>query len=200
MTEHTFPDWEKLYQEQRSDTLPWFHAELDPDLAAALATHGPASGRFLDLGTGPGSQAIGLSLRGYDVTGTDLSPSALTGAARLAESRGARVTFVQDDVLASRLTGPFAAIFDRGCFHTISPADRPRYVATVAALLPPGAVLYLKTFSHRQPGTVGPYKFTPDEHRDIFGERFDLLSCDDTVYQGTLDPLPLALFSVLRRR
>ena len=35
--------------------------------------------------------------------------------------------------------------------------------------------------------------------RALFGERFDVRSIDETVYQGTLTPLPIALFSVLSR-
>ena len=195
-----FPDWETLYREQPGERLPWYYAELDPDLAAALREHGLAGGRLLDLGTGPGTQAIALAARGFDATGSDLSATAVARATELALARGVRVTFVQDDVLASRLTGSFAAVFDRGCFHVIDPASRPVYVASVAAWLAPGSLLFLKTFSALQPGTAGPHRFTADQLRDIFAASFELLTADETIYQGTLDPPPRALFSVLRRR
>lgn len=197
--EEKFPDWETLYRQQAGETLPWYYADLDPDLEAALRDHGLARGRLLDLGTGPGTQAIALAARGFEATGSDLSATAVAKATALAQARGVQVTFVQDDVLASRLSGSFDAVFDRGCFHVIDPARRGEYVDAVARLLAPGGLLLLKTFSKLQPNGVLPHRFSPDEIRTTFAPRFELLSATETVYQGTLDPLPKALFSVLRR-
>ncbi|WAS91165.1 SAM-dependent methyltransferase [Nannocystis punicea] len=194
-----FPDWETLYRQQPGETLPWYYADLDPDLAAALRDHGLTRGRLLDLGTGPGTQAIALAARGFETTGTDLSATAVAKATALAQARGFQVTFVQDDVLASRLTASFDAVFDRGCFHVIDPSQRGTYVDATAGWLAPGGLLLLKTFSKLQPDDVGPHRFSPDEIRTTFAPRFELLSATETVYQGTLDPLPKALFSVLRR-
>ena len=55
------------------------------------------------------------------MTASDVSPVAVAYAyaARTAGERGVEVTFVQDDVLATHLTGPFDAVFDRGCFHVL---------------------------------------------------------------------------------
>jgi 2-polyprenyl-3-methyl-5-hydroxy-6-metoxy-1,4-benzoquinol methylase len=195
-----FPDWETLYGTHPADRLPWYHADLDPDLAAALRARGLAGGRALDLGTGPGTQAVALAALGFTVTGTDISPTALAGAAELAAARGVAVEFVRDDVLASRLVGPFDLVLDRGCFHVLDPGERPTYVDTVARLLVAGGLLFLKTFSVAQPGAEGPYRFTADELRDLFAARFDLRASTETIYQGPLDPPPRALFSVLERR
>lgn len=195
-----FPDWHVLYQQQPGETLPWYYPDLDPDLEAALAIHGPAQGHILDLGTGPGTQAIELAARGYDVTGTDLSAAAIARAIERAAARGVDVNFVADDVLATRLGGRFDAVFDRGCFHVFDPSERTAYVAAVAAWLAPGAFLFLKCFSHLQPGTSGPYRFTADMLRDAFAASFELLAATDTFYQGTLETPPRALFCVLRRR
>ncbi|MGH2416536.1 MAG: hypothetical protein ACRDEA_23140 [Microcystaceae cyanobacterium] len=49
----SFPNWEQLYQEQPVETMPWFHPELDRDLAQALAELHLEAGTVLDLGTGP---------------------------------------------------------------------------------------------------------------------------------------------------
>lgn len=194
-----FPDWESLYQQQPGETLPWYYAELDPDLEAALRAHGLARGRILDLGTGPGTQAIALAARGFTATGSDLSATAVAKATALAQTRGVAVNFVVDDVLASQLTDTYEAVFDRGCFHVIAPERRGEYVESVARRLAPGGLLLLKTFSALQPEGPGPHRFTPAEIRTIFAPRFELLATTETVYQGTLDPLPKALFSALRR-
>ncbi|OUL27294.1 hypothetical protein BV378_11760 [Nostoc sp. RF31YmG] len=58
MTEREFPNWEALYQEQAVETMPWFNPSLDPDVEEALLNLGLSNGSVLDLGTGPGTQAI----------------------------------------------------------------------------------------------------------------------------------------------
>jgi SAM-dependent methyltransferase len=203
MTEpRAFPDWEELYRTDAVEQLPWYSPKLDPDLEAALAQHGIDAGRVLDQGTGPATQAIALAERGLLVTAADVSAAAIAYGARQAKARRADVTFVQDDILATRLEGPFDAVFDRGCFHVLKPDDRPAYVRTLHRLLAPSGWLFLKTFSHRQPGEMGPYRFAPDDIRGLFGATsgFEVVEILDTVFQGQLDPLPKALFSSIQRR
>lgn len=188
-----FPSWDERYEQGSVEQMPWYWPAIDPDLEAALARHGVTSGRFLDLGTGPGTQAKALALRGFTVTATDISPAAIAYA-----SRGSKATFVVDDILATKLTGPFDAIFDRGCFHVLAPERRADYARTIKRLLAPGGFLFLKTFSDEQSGTQGPYRFAPDELRSIFANEFDVLEVLRTVYHGQLDPFPKALFATIR--
>ena len=191
--------WDERYQQQPVETMPWFYPELDDDLAQALDTLGLRSGSALDLGTGPGTQAIQLARRGFDVTATDLSEAAIRLAQERAQALGLAIRWQQDDILSSQLTGPFDLIFDRGCFHVLPPERRQDYVATVAGLLKPSSFFFLKCFSQRQPGTQGPNRFTPAQIQSIFSSRLEVHSVSETVYQGTLDPLPRALFCVMQR-
>ena len=193
------PGWEARYRQQSVETMPWFYAELDDDLRQALDELGLHSGIALDLGTGPGTQAMQLARRGFAVTATDLSESAIRLAGAKAEAQGLEITWRQDDILASRLAGQFDIIFDRGCFHVLPPERRADYVGTVTGLLRPGGSYFLKCFSSRQPGTQGPHRFTSEQIREIFGGGLQVRSITETVYQGTLDPLPRALFCAMRR-
>lgn len=197
--EHQLPQWEEFYQANQLETMAWFNPELDEDLKRALDELDLKSGAALDLGTGPGTQAVHLARRGFTVTATDISAAALQQAQARAGEQGQAITWVQDDVLDTRLDGQFDLIFDRGCFHVLPPEQRPEYVKTVSKLLRPGGYLCLKCMSRLQPGEVGPYRFTPEQVREIFGGELAVLSIDDTVYQGTLDPPPYALFCVMRR-
>jgi 2-polyprenyl-3-methyl-5-hydroxy-6-metoxy-1,4-benzoquinol methylase len=195
-----FPDWSEIYRERPIERMPWFFEELDPDVGAALDDLGLKSGKALDLGTGPGTQAIALSKRGFDVTGSDLSEAAVADASRRAEAAGASVRFVADDILASKLGDTFDVVLDRGCFHVMAPDVRASVVASIAKLVRSGGHLLLKTFSAAQPGDFGPYRFTPGEIEDCFRTSFDVVSIKETIYQGQLVPPPFALFSVLRRK
>jgi SAM-dependent methyltransferase len=200
MTTRGFPIWDELYREQAGESLPWYYAQLDPDLERALSQLGIQSGRVLDLGSGSGSQAQALAALGFDVTGSDLSQAAVEQARARAGSSRQQLQFVQDDILNTRLPAGFDWVFDRGCFHVFAPEMRGRYVATLAALIPPPGLLFLKCFSDEQPGEVGPYKFSPDQIQSIFDGSFDVLSIERSVYQGNFVPAPRALFCALRRK
>jgi len=201
MTEQReFPNWEQLYQEKPVETMPWFNPDLDPDLDEVLIVLGVTTGKFLDLGTGPGTQAIALAQRGFQVTATDLSTTAIQLAQTKAETLGLSITFRQDDILNSHLDHRFDLVLDRGVFHVFSPDLRPDYMTVISRLIKPNGYLFLKCFSSLEPREDGPYRFTPEDIHQIFGSLFTVHSVTETVYHGTLDPFPKALFCVLQRR
>ena len=83
----------------------------------------------------------------------------------------------------------------------LEPSSRQRYVNQISRLLRDGGLLFLKTFSTKEPSRGGgPYRFSIDEIDLIFRSRFVIESFKETVYQGTLDILPKALFVVLREK
>lgn len=201
MTEpKTFPNWQDLYRDEAVERMPWYFPDIDPDLARALETRGLKAGRALDLGTGPATQAFALQARGFDVTASDLSSHAIDRAKARAAREGKHIQFVQDDILSTHLQGPFDVVFDRGCFHVFAPELRPNYARTLASLVAPGGVLFLKCFSEQQPGDFGPYRLSPKDIDSTFGEAFEVLSIDRTIYQGTMAEQPQALFCTLRKR
>jgi len=196
---HEFPDWEQLYQEKAVESMPWFNPDLDPDLEQALNQLKLQAGDVLDLGTGPGTQAIALAERGFQVTASDLSETAIHQLQQQAQAKGLAINARQDDILHSQLQGPFDWILDRGCFHVLPPDRRQEYVAVVHRLLKAEGYLFLKCFSTKQPGEQGPYRFTPAAIRNIFGSCFTIAVIHETVYHGTLDPMPQALFCTLQK-
>ena len=142
--------------------MPWFNPALDDDLAQALDELGLRGGSALDLGTGPGTQAMHLTQCGFSVTATDISGTAIRAAREKAAERGLDITWEEDDILDTRLDQQFDLIFDRECFHVLPPEQRPDDVSIVGDLLKTGGHLFLKCLSRLQPGEVGPYRFTPE--------------------------------------
>jgi SAM-dependent methyltransferase len=200
-TPRSFPDWNGLYKNENVVKMPWYNENLDPDLKEELIKRDILSKshdyKFLDLGTGPGTQAIKLSELGFDVTASDLSESAIEKAKGLSNE----VSFVVDDILNSNLKkNEFEYIFDRGCFHVISPSSRNIYISKVKDILKKEGILFLKCFSDKEQWKEGPYRFSSKKIREIFENDFDILSVKETVYQGTLDPLPKALFVVMQKK
>ena len=113
---------------------------------------------------------------------------------------GVEVAFLHDDILKSGLQGPFDFIFDRGCFHALPPEQRGEYVGRTALLLKPGGYLFLKCFSHLETMKEGPYRFTPEQIRELFNTDFIVRSIEETLFHGTLETRPKALFSTIERR
>lgn len=197
--EQKLPNWEALYQEQAVETMPWFNPSLDPDVEEALLILELSNGSVLDLGTGPGTQAIALAERGFQMIATDLSETAIRQAAAKANQKGLEILFQQDDILNSCLEQSFNVILDRGCFHVLQPQSYSIYVQTVASLLNSKCYLLLKCFSQEETREKGSYRFSPEEIQQIFKERFNLRLAKQTVYHGTLNPPPKALFCILEK-
>ena len=198
-TQREFPDWEQLYRNQDVESMPWFNPELDLDLDEALTNLNIQTGTALDLGTGPGTQAMALAERGFEVTATDLSETAIEKALAKAKEKSLDICFRQDDILNSKLDQKFDFVLDRGCFHVFPPEQRQNYIRVVDSLIKPKGYLFLKCFSQLETREAGPYRFTPEEIKEIFSSRFKVNSVKETVYYGTLDPLPRALFCVLEK-
>ena len=98
-----FPDWETLYKIQKVETMPWYNEILDSDLEDELARRKITNGKFLDLGTGPATQAIWLAKRGFNVIGSDLSETAIKRANSVYANEK-NIDFVVDDILNSKLS------------------------------------------------------------------------------------------------
>jgi SAM-dependent methyltransferase len=193
-------DWDTYYKENNVEDMPWYESNLDADLKNEINSRNLSRGKFLDLGTGPGTQALQLSNLGFDVTGSDLSENAIQKAKNLST----KVNFVTDDFLNSKLPeNEFDFIFDRGCFHIFDIEQRSNYVNQIKRILGNNGILFLKCMSIEEkdlPEDKGPHKLSKLELKDIFSNDFDVELIKDSVFQGTLNPLPKALFVVLKKK
>ena len=198
----SIPDWNLLYKYEDVTNMLWYNKNLDFNLKEELDKRNILANihgyKFLDVGTGPGTQAIQLSSLGFDVTAIDISEYAIEKAKILSD----KVNFIVDDILDSKLRKEeFDYIFDRGCFHGISPDDRNRYVAKVKDIIKKEGILFLKCFSEKELREEGPYRFSPDKIKKIFGNDFEILSIKETDYSGDVDPVPpKALFAVMKKK
>ncbi len=165
---------------------------LDSDFAAALRTLAIPSGKLLDIGTGLGSQAIQYARLGFEVTATDVSDTALSQARSAAESQGVMVSFLNDDILFSRLNAPFPVIADRGCFTILPKEVWHLYAANVSRLLDPDGFLLLKFDQKKQ----DQMEFL-SSHFDVVESRASQFQREDT---DRSEWIPRATFLVLRRR
>jgi SAM-dependent methyltransferase len=161
----------------RFGTPGWDTEEPRPELEEVIRDRPP--GRALDLGCGPGRDAIALARHGWEVVGVDFAPEAIAKARERAVKTASSATFVVGDV--TRLSeigihGQFDLVIDIGCYHTIPAERRDLYAAEVAAAAQPGADMYLAGISD-PPATwrlLGAKGLSAPELRGRFGANFDL--------------------------
>ena len=136
-----------------------------------LTEHGVKT--VLDCGCGTGRQVIDLSLRGFKVSGSDISPSMLELARRNAEANGLSLEWIESDFssVASRSAQKFGAVY---CIGNSLPHVRDREELNTAlkgmvdALEEGGVlVLHLRNYEHVLQGKLrlmptlnGTYKDT----------------------------------------
>ncbi len=194
------PDWDSFYKENKIEEMPWYEKNLDLDLEYQINSINLTQGKFLDLGTGPGTQAIQLDKLGFEATGSDISKNAIEKAKQLSSN----VSFVVDDILNSSFPDDsFDFILDRGCFHVLEPSLRKDYLNQIKKILKDDGILFLKVMSIEEKGLPkdeGPYRFSQQEVIDTFEKDFEIIEIKPTVYYGTLDPLPKALFAVIKQK
>ncbi len=191
--------WEGVYRNNVAETLPWFSPELDQEIRDFINKNKIKKGKFLDLGTGPGTQAIELAKLGFEVTAVDISQTAIEKAEKRAVIEKVKIQFFVDDILNTKLKPKqFDFIYDRGVFHTFDPKDRERAVKTIRSIIKDNGIYFVKVFSTKTPGTEGPYRFTKEQIRYYFEKDFEILSIKDSVYPGTLFEIPKTLFCVMK--
>lgn len=148
-TDGAAPWWDGFYAD-RSRPVPFFVAEPDENLVSYLDRGLIADrGRVLDVGCGPGRNALYLASLGFEVDAVDLSPAAIGWARERAREAGVRAAFHCGNVFAPGGTvhGPYDLVYDSGCFHHLPPHRRISYLALLDRILAPGGHFALTCFA-----------------------------------------------------
>ena len=178
----TPPSWDAVYAPDAAPP-PWDIGRPQPAFVR-LADRGLLSGHLLDSGCGTGENVLLAAARGAEATGVDISPQAVARARDKAAERGLTARFeVADALRLGQLGMTFDVLIDSGVFHIFDDADRGRYVASLAAVLPPGGRCYLMCFSDRQPGTAGPRRVRQDELRAAFSDGWEVASIEADTFE-----------------
>ncbi|MGW5363847.1 class I SAM-dependent methyltransferase [Actinopolymorpha pittospori] len=141
--------WDDFYAD-RARPVPFFVAKPDENLVSYLERGLITPGRALDLGCGPGRNALHLAATGFEVDAVDLSPSAIRWAEDRAREAGVDVGFHCGDAFTladTDLRGPYDLVFDSGCFHHLPPHRRVSYLRLLDRSLAPGGHLALTCFA-----------------------------------------------------
>ena len=193
---------DKIYRNMHPAEIPW-NIETPPKALVELVESGKVKTcKTIDLGCGTGNYAIYLANIGFDVTGVDISPTAIKIAKENAKKKGVKINFLVADVLGDldEVKETFDFAYDWELLHHIFPEKRKKYVENVYRILNARGKYLSVCFSEKDPqfGGLGKYRKTPlgtilyfsseDELRDLFDPYFNIKELKTIEISGKFAP------------
>ncbi|BAB05777.1 class I SAM-dependent methyltransferase [Halalkalibacterium halodurans] len=143
--------WDEFYLERERD-VPFFVLAPDEQLVEYVCTGLIESGKVLELGCGPGRNAIYLAENHFEVDVVDLSQKAIDWAMDRANERKASIRFIRENIFNLNVNkASYDLVYDSGCFHHIPPHRRMDYIHLVTTALKPGGHFGLTCFIENGP-------------------------------------------------
>lgn len=143
--------WDSFY-EDRTKRIPFFVDKPNENLVAYVEQTQLPLTRVLELGSGPGRNALYLAERGSQVDAIDLAQSSIDWANERANERQLDVRFRQGNLFELSIEdGAYDFVYDSGCFHHIAPHRRHDYIRVVTDALRPGGCFALTCFVEGSP-------------------------------------------------
>ncbi|KPU52677.1 class I SAM-dependent methyltransferase [Bacillus wiedmannii] len=142
------PFWNEFYANREKD-VPFFANVPDENLVSYIETGWVSKGKVLELGCGPGRNAIYLAIEGFDVTAVDLSIEGINWAKDRANEKGIGIgiQFICDSIFNLEAQKEFDFVYDSGCLHHIPPHRRIHYVDLIKNSLKSGGYFGLTCFA-----------------------------------------------------
>jgi 2-polyprenyl-3-methyl-5-hydroxy-6-metoxy-1,4-benzoquinol methylase len=168
-----YREWDEVYRNYPLDELGWELGKPRPILVEYMEKGLLPKGKVLDLCCGAGTNTIYLAQRGFDVTGIDISRTAIEIAKKKAHQAKVNINFLSESFIDLPFSDwEFDFVFDMGCFHHVDIEERAKFIAGVHRVLREGGVYMLTCFSYRN----GPAwnHFTRQQIVDLFGGLFAL--------------------------
>jgi SAM-dependent methyltransferase len=191
-------DWNKRYDEK---DMPWDSGFPDTALINLITSWPQVPGKVLDIGCGTGTNAVWLAQQGIEVTGLDISTSAIALAEQRQAEQEVDCCFLAEDFLSASLEpNSFDLIFDRGCFHCIPEEEQQRYVEkATTCLLPKGLWFSLIGNKDQDMEDKGPPRMTAAKVCSLVEPAFEILSLKSVLQASNKFSQPLRFWHCLMR-
>jgi ubiquinone/menaquinone biosynthesis C-methylase UbiE len=179
---------DEIYRNIPLEEIPW-NIETPPDALVELVNNGKVKPcKTIDLGCGTGNYAIYLASVGFDVTGIDISSTAIKIAKENAKKKRVKCNFLVANVLSNldEVKERFEFAYDWELLHHMFPEQRRTYVENVHRILNPKGKYLTVCFSEKDRGFGGSGKYretrlgtilyfsSEDELRDLFVPYFTI--------------------------
>lgn len=168
-----YSEWDGYYRRYPLEELGWELGKPRPILVEYMEKGFIPKGKALDICCGAGTNTVYLAQSGFDVTGIDISKTALEIAKKKARLSKVSVNFLNASFVDLPLRGEeFDFVFDMGCFHHVEVEERLKFIAGVHRVLKKGGVCMLTCFSYKN--GRGWNHFTRQQIIELFSGHFEL--------------------------
>lgn len=196
--------WDSAYESGR---VPWDPGPYDRHVPRIVGELRLEPCRVVDIGCGTGATLVWLAEHGFECTGIEIAPAALTIARKKAKSRGVACTwllrrFPKVDGGHALPASSFELAVDRGVFHLhTGRQEQEEFVDGVARVLAPGGLWYsLLASSIHGDGFGGPPRWSEREVRRAVEPAFEILRLEDSVFTPGEEGSMAAWVCVMRKR
>ncbi len=184
-------DFNAAYKE-KCKQIKWFEPYIQTKILDEWNSQCIKTGmKLLDVGGGCSLDSIFYAINEIETTVLDYAENALNKLKQMSDFFGVSLSFLQASILdvPKEHFGRYDIITDNGCFHHIEPKDRILYINSVANLLKPEGILYIRAVSEYMPPSVDTrlraYRISSDDIvTDAFLCKFKIieLSLFDYIY------------------
>ncbi|CAH1207216.1 Ubiquinone biosynthesis O-methyltransferase, mitochondrial [Paenibacillus sp. JJ-223] len=182
--------WEPFYAD-RSRPIPFFSNKPDENLVEYVTSNLLSGDKALELGCGPGRNALYLAKQGYRVDAYDLSETAIAWAKERAAEMQLEVHFECKSAFELNPAAQYNVVYDSGCLHHLLPHQRIPYIDMIHRALVPEGMFAMTCFAPGYGGQGGPESvmndwqvyeeksmrgglaYTEEKLRYILGDRFE---------------------------
>ncbi len=193
--------FDDIYKDMSLEQIPW-NLETPPELLVELVDSGKVRPcKAIDLGCGAGNYAVYLAGRGFEVTGVDISPTAIKLAGENAKRKGLKCDFLVTDVVnqLGEINQTWDFVYGWGLLHHIFPDQRQKYVDNVSRILNPKGKYLSLCFSEKDTGFEGTGKYRKTdmdsviyfsseyELRELFETHFRIIDLQTVEISGKFD-------------
>ena len=155
---------------------PWDTGISPPELFEFIHHHPP--GRAIDIGCGTGTNVVTLAQAGWQVTGVDFAPRAISLAKRKLKQANVKARLhVSDATRLTGISGPFELAFDLGCFHSIHSRGKADYLEQLDRVLVPGG--YWLMYGFLEANLAQTHSGLTEADIDLISSRMKLCSRHD---------------------
>jgi SAM-dependent methyltransferase len=127
--------WDSFYSD-RKKAIPFFSDLPDENLVSYFQENIFKAGNVLELGCGPGRNAIYFAQQGCIVDAIDISQESIKWAQERVIEHHLNINFIRKNIFDLNIKeGKYDVVYDSGCFHHIAPHRRMSYIELIKKAL-----------------------------------------------------------------
>ncbi len=171
-------DWQNHYD---NDDLQWDLGQVAPPFIRLWEENKFFRGKAIIPGCGQGHEVVFLAENGFQVTGLDYAPGAVSLLQSAIKEKSLQAQVLHQDFfqLDDTHNAQYDLMLEQAFFCAIHPSRRPAYVETVTRILKKDGLLAALFYETGEKGGP-PFNTTPSDILDHFSDDFHIETLEKT--------------------